>query len=62
MKSELTKIITERNRYRDLLYKRVIDDEVTRTITKFGGSSKVLAIVVEPNSLSGRSATSSMCL
>jgi len=31
MKSELTKTITERNRYRDLLYKRVIDDEIART-------------------------------
>ena len=48
MKPELTKTIAERNRYRDLLYKRIIDDEITRTITKFGGRSKVLAIVVEP--------------
>ena len=48
MKSELTKTITERNRYRDLLYKRVIDDEIARTTVKFGGRSKVIAIVVEP--------------
>jgi hypothetical protein len=48
MSSELTKAIAERNRYRDLLYRRVIDDEIARTITKCGGRSKVLAIVVEP--------------
>ncbi len=48
MSYELAKVIAERDRYRDLLYQRVKDDELTRMIARFSGRSKVLAIILEP--------------
>ena len=43
-----TKVEAERDRYRDLLYRRIIRDTATEMITKFGGRSKVLNILIEP--------------
>ena len=43
-----TKVEAERDRYRDLLHKRIIGDKAAEMITKFGGRSKVLNILIEP--------------
>jgi hypothetical protein len=40
-----TKVEAERDRYRDL---RIIGDKAAETITKFGGRSKVLNILIGP--------------
>lgn len=48
MRSDLAEVIAQRDRYRTLLYERIKNDELARTIAKFGGRPKVLTVILEP--------------